>query len=186
MMWPPVLSHLPTSIWVRSDKPNRGLMPMRTWCLVIAIGLVVAACSGGDSDDGGATDPTVANGAASGQPDPCTLAGDSVLASYFGEAVPQGEPGESGPIATCSWRDANANSLLIQVATDHDLFRPDPCRGCVDLSFGDDGYATESLIQSSATFVDGSAWYSVSTTGFGDDLDTIAALAETIFQNATD
>ena len=71
-----------------------------------------------------------------------------------------------------------------QTATDHDLFRPDPCRGCVDLSFGDDGYATESLLQSSAKFVVGSAWYSVTTTGFGDDIETIATLAETIYKNA--
>jgi len=159
---------------------------MRRVCLIVAVVLVVAACGGGtDSGDDGGQDTTTRVEKSSGTLNPCTLAGDSVLASYFGEAVPQGEPGESGPIATCTWRDANANSLLIQVATDFDLFRPDPCRGCVDLSFGDDGYATESLIQSSATFVDGSAWYGVTTTGFGDDLDTIAALAETIFQNAT-
>jgi hypothetical protein len=159
---------------------------MRRLVLVIAIGLIMAAC-GGDSDagDGGASDTTRAAGTGAGALNPCALAGDSVLATYFGADVPEGEPGETGPLANCRWRDANANSLLIQVASDFELFRPDPCRGCVDLSFGDDGYATESLLQSSATFVDGSDWYSVTTTGFGDDVVTIAALAETIFQNAT-
>ncbi|NNC93392.1 MAG: hypothetical protein HKN80_12965 [Acidimicrobiia bacterium] len=152
---------------------------------MIAIGLVVAACGGDDSSDGGATDTTAASGTNSDQPDPCTLAGDDVLALYFGDAVPEFDRTEAGPIAGCRWRNENADSLLIQVATDFELFRPDPCRGCVDLTFGDDGYATESIIQSSATFVDGSAWYGVTTTGFGDDLDSITALAETIYQNAT-
>ena len=158
---------------------------MRRLVLVIAIGLVVAACGGGDDSSDGGSDPTGANGTSSDQPDPCTLAGDTVLAGYFGGDVPEIERSQSGPIAGCSWRTDTADSLLIQVATDFDLHRPDPCRGCVDLSFGDDGYASESLLQSSATFVDGNSWYSVSTTGFGDDAASITALAETIFQNAT-
>jgi hypothetical protein len=159
---------------------------MRRLCYLIAIGLVVASCGGGDGDsnDDGTTGPTRADSAGNGTVDPCTLAGDEVLAAYFGDLVPEGEAGETGPLDNCRWRDANSNSLLIQTATDHDLFRPDPCRGCVDLSFGDDGYATESLIQSNATFVEGSAWYSVTTTGFGDDIETISTLAETIYQNA--
>ena len=159
---------------------------MRRLCLLIAIGLVIAACGGddGDSNGDGATDTTRAGASGNGSLDPCTLAGDEVLAAYFGAQVPEAEPGETGPLDNCRWRDANSNSILIQTATDHDLFRPDPCRGCVDLSFGDDGYATESLIQSNATFVEGSAWYSVTTTGFGDDVESIATLAETIYQNA--
>ena len=70
------------------------------------------------------------------------------------------------------------------MATDYDLYRPDPCDGCVDLSFGDDGYAWDSPIQSGASVVSGANWYSVATTGFGDDVDTIAALIATIFENA--
>ena len=97
----------------------------------------------------------------------------------------EGEPGEAGPIDTCSWRDANANSLLVQVASDFPLNRPDPCDGCIDLTFGDDGYASGSLLQSTAKWIAGSMWYSVTTTGFGDDADAIASLAETIFDNAT-
>jgi hypothetical protein len=107
-----------------------------------------------------------------------------VLTAYFGGPF-EGEPGEAGPIDSCRWRDANANSLLIQVASDHPLTRPDPCDGCIDLSVGDDGYAAESLIQSSATFVAGTTWYSVTTTGFGDDVNSMASLAETIYTNAT-
>lgn len=159
---------------------------MRRLCLLIVISLVVAACGGGDgaSDDDGTTDTTGTSASDEGRVDPCTLAGDEVLAAYFGDQIPEGEPGETGPLDNCRWRDANSNSLLIQTATDHDLFRPDPCRGCVDLSFGDDGYATESLLQSNAKLVANGAWYSVTTTGFGDDIETIAALAETIFRNA--
>jgi len=104
---------------------------------------------------------------------------------YFGEEAVQGEPGETGPLATCRWRNANANSLLIQVASDHDLYRPDPCEGCVDLTFADEGYATESPLQSTATFIVGTTWYSVTTTGFGDDAASIASLAETIYLNDT-
>ena len=158
---------------------------MRRMCLIVVFGLIVAACGGGtDSGDGGSQDTTSGGEKSSSTHDPCTLAGDTVLAAYFGEQVPEAIPGESGPIDSCRWRDANSNSLLIQVATDHDLFRPDPCRGCVDLVFGDDGYATESIVQSSAKFIDGSDWYGVTTTGFGDDLDSITVLAETILQNA--
>jgi hypothetical protein len=100
---------------------------------------------------------------------------------YFGEAAIQGEPGETGPLVTGRWRDANANSLPIQVASDHDLYRPDPCEGCADLTFADEGHATESALQSTATFIVGTTWYSVTTTGFGDDAASIANLAETIY-----
>jgi len=159
---------------------------MRRFCLLIAIGLVIAACGGDDggSSDDGETNTTRSGAAGSGTVDPCTLAGDEVLAAYFGDQVPEDEPGETGPLQNCRWKDANSNSLLIQTAIDHELFRPDPCRGCVDLPFGDDGYATESLLQSNAKFVVGNAWYSVTTTGFGDDIETIASLAETIYENA--
>ena len=85
----------------------------------------------------------------------------------------------------CTWRDANANSLLIQVAQDFDVFRPDPCDSCVDLSFGDDGFASPSPIQSTAKVVEGDLWVSVTTTGFGDDAASITDLLETVFANAT-
>ena len=150
---------------------------------VLVIGLLVASCGGTDeSTNEGTTDPGA--DVATETPDPCALAGDEVLLAYFGEPF-AGEPGEAGPIQTCSWRDASANSLLIQVASDFPLNRLDPCEGCIDLTFGDDGFATESPLQSTATFVSGATWYSVTTTGFGDDAATIANLAETIFENAT-
>jgi hypothetical protein len=150
--------------------------------LLIAAGMLVAACSGAtDTAGDGATNENA--GAATDAPDPCALADDATLAAYFGEEAVEGEPGAAGPLATCSWRNANANSLLIQVAADHELYRPDPCDGCVDLTFADEGYVTESSFQSTATFVSGSTWYSVTTTGFGDDSESIADLAETIFQN---
>ena len=153
---------------------------MRRIYLSIVIGLLLAAC-GGDDDDGG--NPTVE--ASGGGLDPCALAVDSVLISYFGDATIEGETSEAGPIDSCSWRDANSNSLLIQVASDHPLTRFDGCDTCVDLTFGDDGFASPSPFQSTATFVVGDNWYSVTTTGFGDDADAIAALAETIFEAAS-
>jgi len=150
----------------------------------IAVAVLIAACGGAtDSAGDGATEPVAVS--ATDTPDPCTLASDSVLTSYFGDEAVQAEPGETGPLVTCRWRNANANSLLIQVASDHDLYRPEPCDGCVELSFGDDGYATESSFQSTATFIAGTIWYSVTTTGFGDDAQSIANLAETIFEEAT-
>jgi hypothetical protein len=156
---------------------------MRKLFLVFAIALVMAACGGDDSGGGVTTAGGSGNGSTSSGLDPCTLAGDSVLTAYFGAPV-AGEPTEAGPINGCRWRDANANSLLIQVATDYDLFRPDPCDECVDVTFGDDGYAWDSPIQSGASVVAGANWYSVTTTGFGDDAAAIAALLETVFENA--
>jgi len=150
------------------------------WLLVVAI--LMAACGGGD--DSSSDSPSETTGAATSQGlDPCTLAPDDVLIAYFGEVF-AGEPSEAGPIDSCRWRGASANSLLIQTASGFPLNRPDPCEGCVELSFADDGYAAESPLQSSATFVSGSSWYSVTTTGFGDDAASISALAETIFENA--
>jgi hypothetical protein len=118
---------------------------MRKTVLMLVIVLAAAAC-GGDSDligsvDGQTQDPAATTGQDEGSatdaeaPDPCTLAGDAVLTSYFGTASLDGERGQAGPIQSCSFRDANANSLLVQVATGHPLFRPDPCEGCLDLSF---------------------------------------------------
>lgn len=155
----------------------------------LAIGLVaavaLAACGGDDADTAGNGDVGDSGGASSGALDPCTLADESILASYFGAATPEPERSEAGPIDSCTWRDANANSLLVQTARDFDLFRPDPCGGCVDISFGDDGYASPSPIQTTAKVVDGSLWLSVTTTGFGDDGASIAALLEQIFGIAT-
>ncbi len=157
---------------------------MRMSALAVLGVLTLAGC-GGDSDSNGdgATDA-----AAIGVPgglDPCVLADESILASYFGETAVEPERSEAGPIDGCSWHDANANSLLIQTAQDYDLFRPDPCDGCVDVTFGDDGYATESPVQSTAEVIDGSSWLSVTTTGFGDDSASIIALLEQVFGNAT-
>jgi hypothetical protein len=156
---------------------------MRELVLVMVAGVLIAACSGvGDSTGDG----TGANGGgAADVVDPCTLAGEDVLLAYFGDATVEGESGESGPIHNCTWRDDNANSLLVQIASEYSLNRPDPCDGCVDLPFGDEGYASESPLQSTAKWVAGTTWYSVTTTGFRDDADSITSLAQKIFNNAT-
>ena len=86
---------------------------MRKLAIVLVVAVLLAAC--GDGSDSADTTENGDSGTNSpGAPDPCTLAGDSVLVAYFGDAAVEGEPGEAGPIATCSWRDANSNSLLIQ------------------------------------------------------------------------
>lgn len=139
--------------------------------LLAAVALAGTACSTADNADGG-NDASL--------PDPCELADSSVLARYFVEE-PAGELGSAGPISSCSFRNESADSLLIQVAVDHEVFRPDPCTGCIDLGFGDDGYATAVSLQASATVVIGSNWYSVTTTGFGDDETSIASLAKELF-----
>ena len=167
---------------------------MRRLGAVLVVALVLAGCGGGsdssirgeseDSAEGGSGDSGTGD-SGSGDLDPCSLADDAVLASYFGDTEMTGEQGAAGPIVSCSWSDANANSLLIQTATDFDLFRPDPCDGCVDLSVGDDGFAWESPLQSSATVISGSLWLSVTTTGFGDDVASIVDLLETVFASAS-
>lgn len=144
--------------------------------LLATVALVGTACSSADSSQDEAN---------ADLPDPCEIVDTSVLGRYFVD-TPVGEMGSAGPISSCSFRDENANSLLIQVAVDYDLYRPDPCRGCVDLTFGDDGYASGSLLQSTATVVIGPNWYSVTTTGFGDDEVSIANLAEELFASRSD
>jgi hypothetical protein len=62
---------------------------------------------------------------------------------------------------------------------------PRSLRRLSDLTFADEGHATESALQSTATFIVGTTWYSVTTTGFGDDAASIANLAETIYLNDT-
>ncbi|MEA1902580.1 MAG: hypothetical protein U9N56_03535 [Actinomycetota bacterium] len=146
---------------------------MRKLVVLIVLGLVLASC-GGETDS--------AESGSSDLPDPCALVDDATLTAYFGEVF-EGEAGETGPLLTCRWRDENANSLLLQVASDHGLNRPDSCDRCIDLSFADDGYASPSPFQSTAAFIAGSTFYSVTTTGFGDDADSIAGLAETIYEN---
>ena len=155
---------------------------MKRLFLMVAMVVLVAACGGGDDSSDNDDDRPAAS---SDAPDPCALADDSVMTEYFGDATPEPERSENGPVIGCSWRDANANSLLIQVASNYDLFRPDPCDGCVDISFGDDGYASESPLQTSAKVVSGSLWVSVTTTGFRDDSSSITELLETVFQEAT-
>jgi hypothetical protein len=157
---------------------------MRRIGIMLVVALVMTGC-GGDSDstdNGDSEDPFASS---SDAPDPCTLADDPVLVAYFGDAAVEGEPTEAGPIMGCRWRNESSDSLLIQIATDFDLFRPDPCDGCGSLTFGDDGFATESPLQSSATVIEGSLWLSVTTTGFGDDVSSITDLLETVFETAT-
>ena len=146
------------------------------------VGVLVASCggtsdsNGGDADSGGGNDTDL--------PDPCVLVDDEILEGYFTEAV-EGEPGETGPLVNCRWEGSNANSVLVQVRAGSEVNRPDSCDGCKDLAFGDDGYAWTSPFQSGAEFVVETTWYSVTTTGLGDDVDSIAILAENVYENAT-
>jgi hypothetical protein len=151
--------------------------------LAIAAAVLVAAC-GGTSDTASDETPVPSSSGTSETADPCALVDDATLAEYFGDEAVEAERGEMGSLVSCRWSNANSAWLAVQVASDHDLTRPDPCDGCIDLPFADDGYAAESPLQSSATFVVGTAWYSVTTTGFGDDAESITDLAETIFENA--
>jgi len=160
---------------------------MRKLGFTAALVLIIAACGGGEDSSNDTVDDSAGTVAASSSdvPDPCTLADDTILTTYFSGSAPEPERTEAGPIDGCSWRDANANSLLIQVAADYDLFRPDPCDGCTKPAFGDDGYAWDSPLQSGASVVDGSSWFSVTTTGFGDGQEEVTALLEAVYQNAT-
>ncbi|MCZ7533753.1 MAG: hypothetical protein M5U23_10140 [Acidimicrobiia bacterium] len=106
-----------------------------------------------------------------------------VLDSYFAQPV-EPEPGSVGPLVTCRWTNDNANSLLIQIRAGTDVHRFKDCDQCVDLTFADDGFAWTSPAQSGADFVSGGTWYSVTTTGMGDDLDSITALAEDVYEVA--
>jgi hypothetical protein len=159
---------------------------MRTSAIVLLTSLVAVVVScGGDSDDATPDGADDRFGFGSDGLDPCGLADEAILSDHFGDAAPIGEPTEAGPVTGCSWSDVNANSLLIQTAQDFALYRPDPCDRCADIGFGDDGYAAESPLQSTAQVVDGSLWLSVTTTGFGDDNASIIALLEIIHRNAT-
>ncbi len=148
---------------------------------MIVIALLATACGGAANSNGG---PSPDGGSSSDLPDPCTLASDSVLDSYFTQTVGP-EPGAVGPLVTCTWTNDNANSLLIQVRSGTEVRRFESCDDkCIDLTFADDGFAWTSPLQSGADFVSGGTWYSVTTTGMGDDLDSIASLAENVYEVA--
>jgi hypothetical protein len=150
------------------------------YVFIAALAIVTTACSGEGSTGGG-------NGDDDGQQpgsdlaDPCSLVEESTIESYFDEAV-EPEPGGSGSFVTCSWSDSNANSLTVSVAVSDSVNRPETCPDCIDLDFGDDGYATSVPLQSTAEFVVGDSWYAVTTTGLGDDVVSIAALAQQVFE----
>lgn len=141
--------------------------------ILAAFLLVLVACGGSNTGDGESSGSDLA--------DPCQLIDQAILDSYFTEPV-EAEPGGSGPFLTCTWSDSNANSLLVSVSVSDTVNRPDPCPDCVDLDFGDDGYASSVPLQSSAEFVIGNDWYAVTTTGLGDDARSIADLAREVFQ----
>ena len=154
---------------------------------LLAVGLAVASCAsdGGDEGDGrddGSENPP-ATSSDSDLADPCQLVDQATIDSYFTEPV-KAEPGGSGRFLTCTWSDSNANSLLVAVSVSDTVNRPDQCPDCIDLDFGDDGYATTVPLQSKAEFVNGNDWYSVTTTGLGDDAQSIAALAREVFDKA--
>lgn len=144
--------------------------------ITIAIALAFAACSGEGSDDGG--------GDSSDLTDPCSLVSQATLDSHFDEAVAP-EPSGSGRFVSCVWSDSNANSILVSVADSTEVDRPSECPACIDLTYGDDGFATSVSLQSSATFVTGGAWYSVTTTGLDVDVDDVAALGELIYNQVS-
>lgn len=153
---------------------------MKRMAAVIAIALLATACGGtADSD----AEPSSDGGISSGLPDPCTLVNAEVLDSYFTQAV-EPERGSVGPLVTCRWVDDDADSLLIQVRAGTEVHRFEDCDQCSDLTFADDGFAWTSPAQSGADFVVDGTWHSVTTTGMGDDLDSIAALAETVYEVA--
>ncbi|MGI9529291.1 MAG: hypothetical protein ACR2NG_06220 [Acidimicrobiia bacterium] len=155
---------------------------VRTLTTVLVISLLVAACSSSDdSTDSGSESQQAAS---TSDLDPCALMDAETLSAYFGSDVPPAETATNGPIEVCKWSDANASSVSVQTARDYALHRLDGCDECVDLSYGDDGYAAPGIIQSTAKFVVGDMWYSVTTTGFGDDAEAIATLGETVLANA--
>ena len=154
---------------------------MRARLVTLVLVLLVAACGGGgdgaDAEPGQDTDPAPVSSA--DLPDPCTLIDDVILDGYF-DTKPEPEPSGSGAFLSCSWSDENADSILVSVATSSKVNHPDPCPGCIDLSYGDDGYASSVPLQSSAEFVIGGTWFSVTTTGLGDGVEEIAALGEKV------
>ncbi len=154
----------------------------RMLALAVVVVLVLVGCgdsgSGGPADDG----PDSGTSAGSGElADPCSLIDAATLDSYFDEDV-VGEPSGSGGFLSCTWSDSAANSILVSVANSSTVNHPDPCGGCLDLAFADDGYASSVPLQSNAEFVINDRWYSVSTTGLGDDVNSIAALAEQVYE----
>ena len=159
---------------------------MRSVFLLIAVvAVVMVGCSGnGSSEDGTGDDNGGQQSTDSDLPDPCSLVEQSTIDGYFDEEV-EAVPGGSGAFVTCTWSDSNANALTVSVARSDSVNRPDPCPECIDLDFGDDGYATSVPLQSTAEFVIGERWFAVTTTGLGDDVDSIAALGEQVFEQVT-
>lgn len=155
---------------------------MRSMFLLIAVvAVVMVACSGDGSSGDGTGDDTGQQTPESDLPDPCSLVEQSTIDAYFDEEV-EAVPGGSGAFVTCTWSDSNANALTVSVARSDSVDRPDPCPECIDLAFGDDGYATSVPLQSTAEFVIGERWFAATTTGLGDDVDSIAALAGQVFE----
>jgi hypothetical protein len=159
----------------------------RAATILLAVGLIVVGCGGGNgegNDDDGENQPE-ATSSDDGLADPCQLIDQATLDSYFTESVDP-EPGGSGRFLTCTWSDSNANSILVSVSVSDSVNRPDTCPDCIDLDFADDGYATSVDLQSTAEFVVGNDWYAVTTTGLDDDSQSIAALARSVFERASD
>lgn len=149
---------------------------MRRFVLVLLL-VALVGCGGAEEDDG-------TGGSGSGDlPDPCTLVDDAILLGYFPE-VPEPESGANGPVLNCSWSDANANSVLIQVGPTNVFSKPGTCNGCIDLPYGEEGYASAVPLQATASFVADGVFYSVTTTGMRDDANQIAALGEKVLAAA--
>lgn len=165
-------------------------MRVLTAALALIFALLLVACGTQDSaDDADSSvqqaDQQSGSSERSSDLDPCSLADDETLANYFPGGVPEPETATHGPIEACTWSDANANSLTVQVAEGYALTHLDDCDTCVDLPYGDDGYAAPDMVQSTAKFVVGDMWYSVTTTGFGDGATEITDLGAVILANAS-
>lgn len=155
---------------------------MKRTLVLFTILILVVSCGGGggdSADQGGDQDSTQSEGGDGDLADPCQLLDQATLDAYFSEPV-EDEASGSGSFLSCTWSDSNANAVIVSVAASDTVNRPDVCPDCIDLGFADDGYATSVPLQSSAEFVVGNHWYGVSTTGLGDDVNSIAALARQV------
>jgi len=116
--------------------------------IALVIALAFAACSGDGSEGPGGTDEGSEDpgGDSSELADPCTLVDQTTLDTLFTESV-EPEPSGSGRFVSCAWSDSNANSILVSVSDSSDVDRPDECPGCIDLTYGDDGFATAVSLQ---------------------------------------
>lgn len=120
---------------------------MKIRYFLVALVLVLAACSGGGTDTGSGGDET----AAADLPNPCELVPQSALDAIFPSGVPDAEPGEvTGPGGTsggksCSW-GLGLGGLRVSVFLSSSFLTPrsicDYCEDVADL--GDEAWGGRS------------------------------------------